>query len=200
MTRMGTGKRNRSTVVLFNKPYGVLCQFSPLQGRKTLADFIGVPDVYAAGRLDMNSEGLLVLTDDGALQHRLSDPKNKLEKTYWVQVERVPGDEALDVLRRGVVLDGRKTLPAKVRLMADPDELWPRDPPIRHRKNVPTAWLEVRLREGRNRQARRMTAAVGHPTLRLVRFAVGPYTLGDLAPGEWRFAKSRTNQSSAISR
>ncbi len=178
--------RNRKKVILFNKPFGVLCQFSSSAGRKTLANFIDVPHVYAAGRLDLNSEGLLVLTDDGALQYRLSDPRHKLEKIYWVQVERSPERAALDALRHGVVLDGQMTLPAKVREIGEPEGLWPREPPIRYRKNVPTAWLEVRIREGRNRQVRRMTAAMGHPTLRLVRYAVGPYTLDGLAPGKWR--------------
>lgn len=178
--------RKQKKIILFNKPFGVLCQFSPSAGRKTLAAFIKVKEVYPAGRLDANSEGLLVLTDDGALQHRLSDPRHKLEKTYWVQVERVPGREALDELRRGVELGGRTTFPAKVKEIAEPAGLWPRESPIRFRKNVPTAWLEMRIREGRNRQVRRMTAAVGHPTLRLVRYAVGPFTLDGIAQGEWR--------------
>lgn len=182
---------NRTTIILFNKPFGVLCRFSPSGSRRTLADYIDVADVYPAGRLDMNSEGLLVLTDDGALQHRLSDPRHKLEKIYWVQVERVPGRAALDALRRGVLLDGRTTLPAKVKPVPEPEALWPREPPIRFRRNVPTAWLEVRIREGRNRQVRRMTAAVGHPTLRLVRYAVGPYTLDGIAPGTWQSARDR---------
>ncbi len=178
------GKRSR--IILFNKPSGVLCQFSPSGTRQTLADYIPIKDIYPAGRLDLNSEGLLVLTDDGGLQHRLSDPRHKLEKTYWVQVERSPGASALDTLRRGVVLDGQMTLPAKVKKIPQPEKIWPREPPIRYRKNVPTAWLEVRIREGRNRQVRRMTAAVGHPTLRLVRYAVGQYTIGGIAPGKWR--------------
>ncbi len=178
------GKRKK--IILFNKPFGVLCQFSPSAGRQTLASFIDVPDVYAAGRLDMNSEGLLVLTDDGDLQHRLSDPRHKLEKIYWVQVERLPERTVLDALRHGVELDGRMTLPAKVQEIPEPEGLWPREPPIRYRKNVPTTWLEIRIREGRNRQVRRMTAAVGHPTLRLVRYAVGPYNLSGMAPGTWR--------------
>ena len=183
---MPTSVRRRSRIILFNKPYGVLCQFSPSGDRKTLADFINVSNVYAAGRLDMNSEGLLVLTDDGALQHRLSDPRHKQEKIYWVQVERSPDASALEALRRGVELDGRMTMPAKVKKIPQPPGLWPRDPPIRFRKNVPTEWLEIRIREGRNRQVRRMTAAAGHPTLRLIRYAVGPYTLQDIAPGTWR--------------
>lgn len=185
--------RKQKKIILFNKPCGVLCQFRPSAGRKTLADFIDLADVYPAGRLDLNSEGLLVLTDDGALQHRLSDPRHKLEKTYWVQVERLPGHEALDSLRRGVDLDGRMTMPARVKQMTEPEGLWPRDPPIRFRKNVPAEWLEIRIREGRNRQLRRMTAAVGHPTLRLVRYAVGPYTLDGLAPGRWRSVGDRVS-------
>ncbi len=178
-------------IILFNKPFGVLCQFSPSGKRQTLADYIKIKNVYAAGRLDLNSEGLLVLTDDGALQHRLSDPRHKLEKIYWVQVERSPQGEALNALRRGVELDGQMTLPAKVKKIPEPEGLWPRDPPIRFRKNVPTAWLEIRIREGRNRQVRRMTAAVGYPTLRLVRYAVGPYNLDGLDPGKWRVVGDR---------
>ncbi len=181
----------RPKVILFNKPFGVLCQFSASEGRKTLADYIPIKNVYAAGRLDLNSEGLLVLTDDGKLQQRLSDPRHKLEKIYWVQVERTPGKEALDALARGIEVDGRMTLPAIVKKIAEPAALWAREPPIRFRKNVPTAWLEIRIREGRNRQLRRMTAAVGHPTLRLIRYAVGPYKLNGLAPGEWRTADDR---------
>ncbi len=181
----------RSKIILFNKPFGVLCQFSVSEGRKTLADYIPIKNVYAAGRLDLDSEGLLVLTDDGKLQHRLSDPRHKLEKTYWVQVERSPGEEALNALARGIELDGRMTLPAKVKKIPEPEGLWPRDPPIRFRKNVPATWLEIRIREGRNRQVRRMTAAVGHPTLRLIRYAVGPYNLDGLDPGKWRILADR---------
>lgn len=172
-------------IVLFNKPYGILTQFTDDEGRPTLADFIPVPGVYAAGRLDRDSEGLLVLTDDGQLQHRLTDPRHKSWKTYWVQVEGEPTDQAIDHLCRGVVLKDGPTLPAKVKRIAEPD-LWPRDPPIRFRKNIPTNWLEIRIREGRNRQIRRMTAAVGHPTLRLVRMALDKWRLGDLKPGEFR--------------
>ncbi len=169
----------------FNKPYGVLSQFRDKEGRPTLADFIRIPDVYPAGRLDHDSEGLLLLTDDGGLQHRLSDPAHKLPKTYWAQVEGEPDVAAIDQLRRGVLIDGNRTLPAEIRRIPEP-ALWPRIPPIRVRKNIPAVWIEIVLTEGRNRQVRRMTAAVGHPTLRLVRVAIGPYTLEDLPPGTWR--------------
>jgi 23S rRNA pseudouridine2457 synthase len=172
-------------LILFNKPYEVLTQFRASEHGQTLADYIPVPGVHTAGRLDKDSEGLLLLTDDGALQHRLTDPRHKLPKTYWVQVEGMPTEEGLERLRRGVMLDGRRTRPAKVRRLPEPD-LWPRDPPIRFRKHIPTSWVELTLTEGRNRQVRRMTAAVGYPTLRLVRVAVGPYTVDGLAPGEWR--------------
>src|SRR3990170_2838405 len=182
-------------LILLNKPYNVLAQFTDKEGRATLADYIPLPGVYPAGRLDRDSEGLLLLTDDGGLQHRLSDPRHKLPKTYWVQIEGEPDEKAIERLRRGVVLDGRRTRPAKVRRIPEP-KLWPRDPPIRVRKSIPTSWLDITITEGRNRQVRRITAAVGHPTLRLVRYAVGDYTLDDLAPGEWREA---SGQLSAIS-
>lgn len=175
-------------LLLLNKPFRVLCQFTDRAGRRTLADYVPVPGVYPAGRLDYDSEGLVLLTDDGRLQARIADPRHGLEKTYWVQVEGRPGPEALARLRHGVRLRDGWTRPARVRLLPTPPTLWPREPPVRFRRNVPTAWLEIRLREGRHRQVRRMTAAVGHPTLRLVRVAVGPFTLAGLAPGEWREA------------
>lgn len=175
----------RTRLLLFNKPFRVLCQFSPAPGKRTLADFIPVPAVYPAGRLDHDSEGLLLLTDHGPLQARLSAPRQGHWKTYWVQVEGLPGDAALADLRAGVELRDGRTWPARVERMAPP-ALWPRDPPIRVRREIPDCWLEIALQEGRNRQVRRMTAAVGHPTLRLVRVAVGPFTLQGLAPGQWR--------------
>ncbi len=175
-------------MILFNKPYGVLCQFTDRGGRPTLADYVRVPDVYPAGRLDADSEGLVVLTGDGALQARIADPRHKLVKTYWAQVEGTPADAQLAQLRRGVALADGPTLPAQARAMPAPAGLWPREPPIRVRQAIPTAWLELSLREGRNRQVRRMTAAVGLPTLRLIRFAVGEWTLAGLAPGEAREA------------
>jgi len=172
------------TLKLF-KPYDVLCQFTDDLGRPTLADFVPIPGVYAAGRLDRDSEGLLLLTDDGGLAHRLTDPKFEHPKTYLVQVERLPGDEALDALRRGVELNDGPTRPAEVELLDAPPVLPERPVPVRFRKNVPTAWLRLTIREGRNRQVRRMTASVGHPTLRLVRWAIAGIELGTLAPGEW---------------
>lgn len=171
------------TLIAFNKPYGVLCQFSG-EGA-TLADYIDVPSVYPAGRLDKDSEGLLLLTDDGGLQARIASPKFKLPKTYWALVEREPGETALERLRRGVEFGGKLTRPAQVRRIDTPEELWPREPPVRYRRNVADAWLELTITEGRNRQVRRMTAAVGHPTLRLVRAAIGDWSLKGLAPGEW---------------
>ena len=174
-------------LIAFNKPYGVLSQFTDrsVPPRRTLAEFGLPPGVYAAGRLDFDSEGLLLLTDDGALAHRLSDPRHKQPKTYWVQVEGDPQETQLAQLRRGVQLNDGATLPAQVRRI-DPPVLWPRDPPVRFRKTVPDAWLELELREGRNRQVRRMTAAVGLPTLRLVRVAIGGQQLNGLSPGRWR--------------
>jgi 23S rRNA pseudouridine2457 synthase len=172
--------------IAFNKPHGVLPSFTDPDGRKTLTDYIDLPGVYAAGRLDLDSEGLLLLTSDGRLAHYITDPQHKLAKVYLVQIERVPKEEALGQLRGGVVLNGKKTKPADVRLLPDDPQLPDRPVPIRFRKNVPTAWLEITLREGLNRQVRRMTAAVGHPTLRLVRVAVGPIVLNGIHPGEWR--------------
>ena len=181
-----------SKIILFNKPFGVLCQFTDAGNagspRPTLSNFIEVPGVYAAGRLDRDSEGLLVLTDDGKLQHRVSDPKHKTAKSYWVQVEGVPSEDSLQALRTGVVLKDGKTAPANVRPIPEPDQLWPRDPPVRFRKSVPDSWLEIVITEGRNRQVRRMTAAVGHPTLRLIRNRIGNWKLDDLASGKWRDA------------
>jgi 23S rRNA pseudouridine2457 synthase len=173
-------------ILLFNKPFGVICQFSRDGLHPTLADYIPVPDFYPAGRLDTDSEGLLVLTDDGQLQHRITDPKHKLPKTYWVQVEGVPDEAALERLRCGVKLSDFTTQPAEVRLMDEPVKLWPRNPPIRERKNIPTSWLELTIREGKNRQVRRMTAAVGFPTLRLIRYRIGEWTLGGVGQGEWK--------------
>ena len=173
-------------LVAFNKPFGVICKFSPQPGRPTLADYIRVPDIYPAGRLDTDSEGLLLLTDDGALQARITHPRHKLPKVYWVQVEGEPTDAALAALREGVDLGDLVTQPAGARLIAEPAGLWPRVPPIRHRARIPTAWLELTLREGRNRQVRRMTARVGFPTLRLVRATIGRLGLAALAPGAWR--------------
>ena len=174
-------------LILFNKPYNVLTKFTDAGERDTLARYIQQPGVYPAGRLDRDSEGLLLLTDDGSLQHRLSDPRHKMPKTYWAQVEGIPDDHALEALRRGVVIEGRKTRPAQAHSMQEP-VLWPRNPPIRVRLHIPTAWIELTLTEGRNRQVRRMTAAVEHPTLRLIRYAIGPWTLDGLRPGEWRAA------------
>ncbi|MDB5810648.1 MAG: pseudouridine synthase [Betaproteobacteria bacterium] len=172
-------------ILLFNKPYGVLCQFSPSPPRQTMKDFIQVPAVYAAGRLDADSEGLVVLTDDGAWQHRISDPRHKLAKVYWAQVEGIPGSDALAHLVRGVDLGDFTSRPAMAEGVDEPPWLWPREPPIRTRKNIPTSWLKLTLREGKNRQVRRMTAAVGYPTLRLIRHAVGEWTIDGLAPGKF---------------
>jgi 23S rRNA pseudouridine2457 synthase len=178
-----------STIVLqyflLNKPFEVLTQFTDENGRQTLKDFVPVPNIYPVGRLDYDSEGLVLLTDDKQLQHRLSDPKFKIEKTYWVQVEGIPTEEALEQLRRGVTIQGKKTSPAKAKLLGEV-EFWERSKPIRFRANIPTTWVEIKISQGMNRQVRKMTAAVGHPTLRLVRVAIGKLTLSDLQPGESR--------------
>ncbi len=180
-------------LIAFNKPFAVLCQFTDRSGdtqgqpRKTLADYINIPDVYAAGRLDADSEGLLLLTNDGALAAQITDPRHAWAKTYLAQVEGSPDEQALRALRLGVTLNDGPTRPAEAQLIGgDPEWLWPRDPPIRERKSIPTAWIQLTLREGRNRQVRRMTASVGLPTLRLIRIAIGPHQLGELAPGRWR--------------
>jgi len=172
--------------ILFNKPHGVLCQFSPQAGRKTLADFIDLPGVYAAGRLDADSEGLLLLTDDGRLQARITDPRRSLAKTYWAQVEGEADAAALARLQNGVDIGDVVTRPCQARIITEPDELWPRNPPIRYRAAIPTSWIELVLHEGKNRQVRRMTARVGFPTLRLIRSAIGPWRIDGLAPGRWR--------------
>ncbi len=180
-----SGKLSHSYII-FNKPYDILSSFTDSLGRRTLSHYISVPSVYSAGRLDRDSEGLMLLTSDGQLLHRITDPQYKLWKEYWVQIERFPSEQVLAHLCDGVKLKGQMTRPAKVEILSSSPVLWPRSTPIRFRKNVPTVWIRFQIREGLNRQIRRMTAAVGHPTLRLVRVGIGSITLGNLQPGEWR--------------
>ena len=185
-------------LICFNKPFGVLSQFTAEGRWQGLKDFIDLPGVYVAGRLDADSEGLLLLTDDGQLQARISSPRFKMEKTYWVQVEGQPDEAALEALRLGVQLNDGMTLPARARLLEPAPPLWDRQPPIRSRQSIPTAWIELVIREGRNRQVRRMTAAVGYPTLRLVRVAVGPFSVLDIASGTWREEDAGRIASTAV--
>ncbi len=185
MSRNNSSKSTAAQLILFNKPFNTLCQFTGEDGDSTLADFIKIPKVYAAGRLDKDSEGLLLLTDNGQLQHQIANPKNKMEKTYWVQVEGEPLNSDLEDLRHGIEIQDYVTKPAKIK-MIDPPNVWPRNPPIRERKNISTSWLEIKIKEGKNRQVRRMTAAIGYPTLRLIRAAIGEWHLDDLAVGEYK--------------
>ena len=175
-----------SKIILFNKPFNVLCQFTDPDGSTTLADYINIKGVYAAGRLDKDSEGLLLLTDDGKLQHRIADPTHKMSKPYWAQVEGIPNEQSLQQLRDGIELKDGRTRPAKVKLIDQPHQLWPRNPPIRERKSIPDCWVEITIKEGKNRQVRRMTAAIGHPTLRLIRYRIGSWTLDGIYQGEFR--------------
>lgn len=175
-----------SQLILFNKPYGVICQFSPHEKHPSLAEYISIKDVYPAGRLDHDSEGLLLLTADGKLQNKIADPKNKMQKTYWVQVDNQISEEAIEKLRKGVVLKDGLTKPAEAKIISEPDNLWPRNPPVRFRKEIPTSWIELSIREGRNRQVRRMTAAVGFPTLRLIRCRIGGWDVRGIDPGTFQ--------------
>jgi 23S rRNA pseudouridine2457 synthase len=177
-------------LIAFNKPFGVACKFSTEPGRATLADFINIREVYPAGRLDTDSEGLVLLTNDGALQARITEPRHKLAKVYWAQVEGTPSGAAIQQLRDGVLLSDFRTQPASAKLIEEPAGLWPREPPIRYRAKIPTSWIELALSEGKNRQVRRMTARVGFPTLRLIRSAIGSVTIKDIAPGMWREIES----------
>ncbi|RDH82509.1 MAG: pseudouridine synthase [endosymbiont of Galathealinum brachiosum] len=174
-----------SQLILFNKPYGVICQFSPHEKHQSLSEYISIKDIYPAGRLDHDSEGLLLLTDNGKLQHKISDPKNKMKKTYWVQVDKEITPDAIEQLRKGVMLKDGKTKPAQARIISEPENLWSRDPPVRFRKNIPTSWIELTISEGKNRQVRRMTAAVGFPTLRLIRYQIGCWNLDNISPGKY---------------
>jgi len=185
IAKRSPGELLLSRIVLFNKPYGVLSQFTSSEGRPTLKDFLPQTGIYPAGRLDRDSEGLLILTDDGRLQQRIADPRHKLPKTYWVQVDGIPDPPTLEMIGAGLDLGDFRSQPCRIRAMPEPEGLWSRDPPIRMRKAIPTSWLEIELREGKNRQVRRMTAKVGFPTLRLVRWAIGPWSLAGLAPGTW---------------
>ncbi len=173
-------------IILFNKPFNTLTQFTDNEGRDTLANYINIPKVYAAGRLDKDSEGLLILTDDGKLQHKISHPKHKEWKTYWVQVDGQITVDAINSLKRGLILKDGKTKPAKCRIIEEPDNLWTRNPPIRYRANIPTSWIELSIHEGKNRQVRRMTATVGFPTLRLIRYSIGKWTLDGILSGEYK--------------
>jgi 23S rRNA pseudouridine2457 synthase len=183
--KRSNGSSPLANIILFNKPFGVLSQFTSEPGVQNLSDFIEVPNVYAAGRLDKDSEGLLVLTDDGALQNKIASPRHKMSKTYWAQVEGAVSDKDLQPLREGVLLKDGPALPARVRLIDEPIGIWPRTPPIRERKNIPTCWLEIKIGEGRNRQVRRMCAAIGFPCLRLIRYSVGSWTIDGLESGQW---------------
>ena len=200
MRRVAKAPPATPRLLLLNKPFDVLTQFNDEAGRATLKDFVDVPGVYPAGRLDRDSEGLLVLTNDGQLQARIADPRHKLAKTYWVQVEGTPTEAQLQQLQRGVLLNDGLTLPAEARLLEPPPELWPRHPPVRFRQSIPTHWLELVITEGRNRQVRRMTAAVGLPTLRLVRAQIGEWSLGELMPGQWREVDVPTQPINAAAR